>query len=256
MKIRMVFFAVAMSLFLAGCASRVTSSQGEALMDQVSQSSDVYLGYQPVDPVPVSIVTRYDKEKKQEIKCHWESLLPADKLALLPNQSAQVSVSKTDVNGELKYMAAAVSGAAGGYSVTMDYMKYRIDDVFDDSGRQLGSGKIGVGLRIKAEVVTSSASLNLGSLFALGVAAEANNLNGSISVEVIGIDSQDVTDLLPLSANIDQTSIQNSLQALASIKAKMWDKTTVTPQVIAFRQAVPGSIMAMKSRIEEQGLAK
>ena len=252
MKVRTLCAVVVASFLLAGCASRVSQPQGAALIDQVSLSPGQYLGYQPVDPVPVTWVERYDKTKGQFVRCAWESLASAEKLALLPNQSAQVSVLRTEDNGELKFMTAAVSGSVGSYTVIMDYMKYRVDDVYDDSGLQpLGNGKIGVGLRIKAEVVTADASVNLGSLFALGLAAKANQLQGNISVDVIGIDSQDVTDLLPLSANIDQSSIQGSLQALASIKAKMWDETTVTPQVIAFRQAQANSIPKLKMQIEK-----
>jgi len=77
-------------------------------------------------------------------------------------------------------------------------MKYRVEDVSegaDGSGESLGTARIGVGLRIKAVVQTTEVGLNLGSLIAIGA-------------EVIGIDSPDVTNLIPLTSEIDQTSIQ------------------------------------------------
>ena len=202
-----------------------------------------YLGYIPIDPLPVSMVSVYDHESNRNKEVYWKSITNADTVrSLLPLQSAQVSISKIDANGKINYTAASLSGEVGSYKVIMDYMKYMIQDVYDNDHKYIGSGRIGVGLRIKAEIVTSKVNLNVGSITAMGLEASMSNLSGGISIDIIGIDSENVTNLIPLTSEIDQSSIQSALQALASIKSKLWEKETrITPHLVAVQQSVPDS---------------
>ncbi len=61
---------------------------------------------------------------------------------------------------------------------------------------------------------------------------------------VIGNDSRDVTNLIPITSQLDQTSIQSALQALAAVKTKMWDsgETTLTPYIVAVQQRRDNSV--------------
>ena len=52
--------------------------------------------------------------------------------------------------------------------------------------------RVGVGLRIRAQVVTDKSNLNLGSIANIGLEASNGNLRGGISVDIVGIDSKDV----------------------------------------------------------------
>ena len=228
-------------------------------------SPEVYRGYQPIDPLPAETVMVYNKTAQEMQPALWASMLDENSVVrnLLPLQSAEVSVSQTDVSGELGYLTASVSGQNGTYIVTMDYMKYRVEDVSegaDGSGESLGTARIGVGLRIKAVVQTTEVGLNLGSLIAIGAEARRGTLRGGISVDVIGIDSPDVTNLIPLTSEIDQTSIQGALQALASIKTKISeDDTRLTPHVVAIRQAKCGAAQRIKDSTaiaRERGIAR
>ena len=202
-----------------------------------------YLSYQPIDPQPVSKVMVFDNAANAMTEVYWRSIDDEDQVrSYLPLQSAIVSVSKTDQDGKVTYATASLSGSKGTYDVIMDYMKYRVEDVYGSSGEFLGNGRIGVGLRIKANVVTTKKNLNLGSIASIGAEANQNNITGGISVDIIGIDSKDVTNLVPLTSEIDQTSIQSALQALAAIKTKLWeDDTDITPHLIAIRQAKPNT---------------
>lgn len=232
-------------LTFAGCA---TINKQPSATDDLRNSPGMFLGYQPADPVPVEKVERFKDGRMENV--FWASLPDDEKRKLLPIQSSQVFVQKTDVSGKVGYLTAAVSGARGSYTVFMDYMKYLVEDVHDNTGRFLGSAKTGVGLRVKATVVTNSADLNLGGLLNIGLEAKLGNLKGEISIDVVGIDSPDVINLVPLSSEIDQTSIQTALQALASIKAKIGDQsTTLTPHLIAFKQASEGSGEELKNQI-------
>jgi hypothetical protein len=203
--------------------------------------SDQYLGYIPIDPLPVAKVRVYDPDLNLNKEVYWKSIKDNDLIrSLLPLQSAQVAISKIEASGKVNYTGASLSGDVGSYKVIMDYMKYRIADAYDKNGQYLGSGRIGIGLRIKAELVTSKANLNLGSISAIGLEANMNNLSGGISIDIIGIDSEHVTNLIPLTSEIDQTSIQSALQALASIKSKLWEEeTNITPHLVAIQQSIP-----------------
>ncbi|MBI3777859.1 MAG: hypothetical protein HY274_02930 [Gammaproteobacteria bacterium] len=237
---RQVYCLVCILSALSGCAS----------VSVAPIASESYLGYQPIDPVPAPKVKVYDNAKNAEKEIFWESIKNGDaKRALLPIQSAQVAVTKTDISGKATYLTAAVSGEAGSYKVVMDYMKYRVEDVYDVNHVLVGSGRVGVGLRINAEVVTTKSNLDLSGIMAIGVNASEGNLRGGISVDVIGIDSKDVTNLIPLTASIDQSSIQAALQALASIKTKLWETTTITPHLVAILPAQPSKQREIKMQL-------
>jgi hypothetical protein len=230
------YVVIAAIMLLAGCTSQNNERISAATQDK--NSPDVFLGYQAIDPLPVDKVALYDKSANQMKETYWAETNDVTVRDLLPLQSAQVFVTKNDISGKVSYLTAAISGETGSYTVIMDYIKYRVEDIVDDANDEyLGSARIGVGLRIKAVVVTSKAGLNLGGLMGIGLEAKQGNLRGGISVDVIGIDSESVTNLIPLTSEIDQTSIQSALQALASIKTKIYDdKTKLTPHLVAIKQ--------------------
>jgi hypothetical protein len=138
------------------------------------------------------------------------------------------------VSGGLTYLPASVSAEKGDYRVVMDYMKYRDEPIVDSDGKVLGNGRVGIGLRLVAELSTAKADLNLGSLLVIGVNAKLGYLKGSLYVNVIGMDSSDITNLIPLTSVIDETAIQAALQSLAAVKSKIHDNATLlTPHVVA-----------------------
>jgi len=181
----------------------------------------------------------------------WQSLPDAKSTRrLLPLQTAQFAVRKTDVSGQVTYLVSSLSGERGSYEVIMDYMKYRVEDAYGANGDCIGNARVGVGLRIKALVVTNKANLNFGSITAIGLQASLGHLSGGISVDVVGIDSEAVTNLIPLTSEIDETAIQSALQALASIKSKLWeDDTTITPHVVAIRQSKPNQKAEIRKQV-------
>lgn len=214
--------------------------------------SNKYLGYKPIDPFPVTTVKYYSEGIIEDV--YWESIDESEvRRKLLPLQSAQVSVSESNSSGKISYLDGSVSGEKGSYEVIMDYMKYRVENLFDTNGKFLGSGRIGVGLRIRAQVVTDSSNLNLGSIANIGLEASNGNLRGGISVDIIGIDSKDVTNLIPLTSEINQTSIQAALQALASIKSKLWDDINITPHLVAIKQAEAGTEDKIRGSVSSFG---
>ncbi len=245
-------------LTLSGCAfDQVKPAAND------SGSPENFLGYQPIDPLPAKSVTFYDPSTKREVTVPWGSLEQGSGAGtntvntnavtinrLLPLQSARVSVQKRDTSGKVSYLTSSISQSAGTYDVVMDFMKYRVRQAYTGDGRYSGDAIVGVGLRIRATVVTTKRGLNFSSLVGLGVEASQGNLTGSISVDVYGIDSPDVTNLIPLTTEIDQTSIQNALQGLAAIKAKLWQNDTrLYPHVLGIRQASANQIYNIERQV-------
>jgi len=209
--------------------------------------------YQPIDPLPVAKVKVFNSANNNEEELFWGAITDNDeKRKLLPIQSAQVSVMQASSSVSVKYITSAIAAEAGFYTVVMDYMKYRVEQVLDENNTFIGNGRIGVGLRIRANVQTKSADINLGSLLALGLEAQNGNLSGSLSVDVIGIDSEGVTNLIPLTSEIDQTAIQSALQALASVKAKIWDDDIdLTPHLVAITDADASKQETIRQKLNE-----
>jgi hypothetical protein len=256
MRIKLAIVLIAVCFAVIGCNGSLlnpnsSGNQSGKPTPGMAVIAENFLGYQPIDPIPVSKVTIFDPDSGSEKDVFWQSLSDAEsRRRLLPLQTAQFSVRKTDFLGQVTYLVSSLSAERGSYEVIMDYMKYRVEDSYGADGGYIGNARIGVGLRIKASVVTNEANLNLGSITAIGLQASLGHLSGGISVDVVGIDSESVTNLIPLTSEINETAIQAALQALASIKSKLWDaETTITPHAVAIRQAKPNQETNIRKQV-------
>jgi hypothetical protein len=101
---------------------------------------------------------------------------------------------------------------------------------------------IGVGLRLTAKVFVLEGSVNLSSLGSLAAGAEAGKLTGSLTVQTLGITGDNVAISLPLPSEINQTTIQNAILSLGSIKAILYDNenTKTTPRVVGIYNPIGG----------------
>lgn len=223
----LLVLCIVSTLFLTSCVTTITEADLRSAAD--------YRAFVPIDPLPSPTVV-YTNDQGQTVATAWASLSNDERRKLLPNQTATMTTYKLDVSGEAQYLTSGVSGKAGVYRVVTDYAQYRTDPLVNGSGNELGKGRVGVGLRIKAEIQTFKAGVDLGSLIALGFAAKANKIRGRLEVHALGINSPEITTLFPTPSTIDETSIQKALEALAVIKSKLGDSATnLTPQVIAIR---------------------
>ncbi len=221
---------VSVSIVVSGCA---TTDISERAFNASVLGANGYKEFVPVDPIESPRVTYYDSTGTSVTKA-WAQLSNKQIRDILPNIYTDISVAKRDVSGNLTYLVAKSTAEAGNYRVVMDYTKYRPESVVDgNSKKELGLGRIGVGLRMTADIQTTKSNIDLGSLFALGVAASLNKLSGTLSVQILGIGTDDVDSLTLTNAKIDETSIQKTLEGMAAIKSKIADsKTTLTPQVL------------------------
>lgn len=101
---------------------------------------------------------------------------------------------------------------------------------------------IGVGLRLTASVFIQKGSVNLSSLGALAAGAEAGKLTGSLTVQTLGITGDNISTSLPLPSEINQTTVQNAILSLGSIKAVLYDKvnTKLTPRIVGLYNPIGG----------------
>lgn len=100
----------------------------------------------------------------------------------------------------------------------------------------------GVGLRLTASITVRKGNVNLSSLGSIAANAEAGNLTGSLIVQTLGITGRSISTSLPLPSELNQTTVQNAILALGSIKAILYDKenTTVTPRVVGIYNPIGG----------------
>ncbi len=191
--------------------------------------SDVFV---PIEPYP------YDEFWNEEME-YFDldgdgNVNREEELFSFPNEAVQVRILKFDRSGSVSAPVVGLSAAGGSYEVIVDYAKYRTDR--DSEGYVYQSG---VGIRIRANIVTFDANIDVSSLFGIAAAAEANRLAGTLRFETIGISGRHTTALIPIPSEVSITSVQNALQAAVAIKAAMYDPNEVQiyPQVFAYRNA-------------------
>jgi hypothetical protein len=100
---------------------------------------------------------------------------------------------------------------------------------------------IGVGLRLTANVYVKKGNVDLGSLFALGLAAKSEKVSGTLVIQTLGVSGPEISGLIPMPGEISESTIQNAILSLASIKAKMYDpKTDISPRVVGVYNTLGG----------------
>ncbi len=175
-------------------------------------------------------------------------------IQFLPNEAVYVTITKIDSEGAISYGPASVSVSKGQYTVTLDYAKFTTLKVYDGaSGSCDGFAKVGVGLRVTANIKTNKSNLDIGSLFGLGLAAKRDKLVGTLSVDVIGLESQEITTIIPLPSEISPSSIQTVLQSIATIKSKIYDAhTRLYPQIVSVKNTSGCTASSIIKQIDEK----
>lgn len=100
---------------------------------------------------------------------------------------------------------------------------------------------IGIGFRLKAHVTVLSGTVNLSSLASITAAVKSNTATGTMSVQTLGVTGKAARSNLLFLDKIDETTIQNAIQVLASIKASIESDsqdTRLSPRIIGFHNTV------------------
>jgi hypothetical protein len=217
-------------LALGGCATQFPVP--DTLGDPKNAGN---YGYHPLDPLPVNLTV--DKTKV---------------LDAMPDETIRIAVGTVSVDGGITFGPAKIGAEGKNYVVVLDYIKFGTDSfavaLSGEKGNRVATlvkasdapkanavvpVYIGVGLRLTANIYVKKGSVDLGSLFALGVAAKAEKVSGTLVIQTLGVSGPEISGLIPMPGEISESTIQNAILALASIKAKMYDtKTLITPRVV------------------------
>jgi len=159
-------------------------------------------------------------------------------IAFLPNETVYSTLEKRHGSAGIQYGPASVTAEAGSYTVTLDYAKFTTLKYTLNNENCAGFTKVGVGMRITAKIATFEAGVDVSSLIGLGIAAKTGKLIGQLSIDIIGMESKQITDLVTLPVDISESSIQTALQSLSAIKSKMYDENTnLHPQILAIKNS-------------------
>jgi len=237
MKCKAPLLVIFMIAF-AGCASwQVPPTLGDP---KITQS----YGYHPMDPLPV------------ELK--FEGNLTNDRLLnSLPDETMRLAVGEISGSGGITFGPATAGYKGKSYVVVLDYIKFNTKSfgvklsteeksmkatlVRDYEADLIVPVYVGVGLRLTANVTVNEGSVNLGSLFALGLAAQAKQIAGTFVVQTLGISGESISTIIPMPAEINSSTIQNAILSLGTIKAKMYEAdTNITPRVVGVYNTLGG----------------
>lgn len=175
----------------------------------------------------------------------WSSLSQDDVRNELLISEASTAIYERNESGSLSYLGAAATVGRGEYRIDKYVTSYRNEPcVLEDES--LGLQRVGVGVRVAIDVVSRSRKVDLGSLIALGVAAEQNKINGRIRIRSWGVNSSNRTLNALISTanvNIDEDGIQDALAALTIGEALLDDDddTQLSPLTFAIVERSNGA---------------
>jgi hypothetical protein len=226
---RALFLAVPL-LFFAGCTvPRATLPQTDA-----AQQQGPSYGYRPLDPLSANL---QHSLKVPVTNCRI--------LELFPDETVRLAIGQLDASGNISYGVAKAGYQGNHYTVVLDYTKTDTRSLSATgnqaaiaSGADSMAGRqvptyVGIGLRLSANLTVNSGTVDLANLIAIGAAAQAKQLSGTLVIQTLGISGETVASAIPIPSEISESSIQNALVAIGTIKSKIYDdRTSISPRVI------------------------
>lgn len=111
---------------------------------------------------------------------------------------------------------------------------------------------VGLGLRVSANINSVKSNANISGLGIIGAEAEANNLQGSLVIQTLGVNGKAVAAALPIQSELNRTTAQNAIVAIGTIKALLHsDDTWIAPRVVGLYLPFPGGKALVNALISE-----
>jgi hypothetical protein len=230
--------SLATLLFLV-FATSVSAQFLSSRPDNYAVNAENYIDFIPIAPVQIKtdVIVATSNNEIKEVSTLQMSMDKQSVLNFLPNESMETTIQQFNQDGSVSYLYSGRSVKKGTYRLIVDYNKYIIQTV-EGSGNDscVGYAKIGVGLRIVANVNALKNNIDISSLVALGAAAARGEVSGSVGYQVVGIESKEITAVIPINSEITSSINQVFLQAIGVVKAKVYDSATrLYPQIIAVK---------------------
>lgn len=216
-----------------------------------------YEGFIPQEPViytgdiPVWNLTREETASKESM---LKLINQQEKLKrLLPDFNIDFYIRKVEQDGSILYGISAITGSPGAYEITYDITKSTTVPLSATAPTVATSPssfiKVGVGIRIKAVVITSKPNIEVSNLNQLAIAEANGDLKGGLSFQLFGLVGEEVINMAPNStAMINRNSIDSFMQSIAILKSRIYDeKTSVVPRIFSVQRNsgdIPLSIVA------------
>lgn len=266
---RVIIYCLLLTLTLTstGCKSIKEVNNASAVNDQINEQLFALKGYQPIDPISVdqstvtndSIIEYFPNEAT---RIAVGKVTRNGSLSFGSNGITHKGESYTVIIDYIKYHTTSIPALysfAQKYDADKIYRSERFKTMFGqiNNDKKLKSGEVvdsifsenlndqkikipvyvGVGLRIQANIVVlkDSLNINLASLYNLGLAASQNQINGTLIVQTLGISGKQISSAIPIPDKINESTIQNAITSLATIKSKLYDsETNIKPQIVGF----------------------
>ncbi|MCU4677711.1 hypothetical protein N7931_19050 [Catenovulum sp. 2E275] len=185
-----------------------------------------------LEPVSLSVKDVEKLNKQNELilpTFNQLDLAQRSKFALyeLANHEVITNTYVFKADGKLEYLGSKLAASGQKILFQQDYTSYKNVDV---NGKRK---KVGILLRLEAELVTKKADLNLNGIFAIGAAASSGSASGRLRLKVYGLSGEAISLAIPAPSDISEQSLLNAFTAIATIKSKIYeDNVFVIPQDI------------------------
>lgn len=227
------------TLLLVALSTSISAQFLSSKPDNYAVTAENYIDFIPIAPIQIKADV-ISATSNNEIKAQTTLQMSMDKQSVInfiPNESMETTIQRFNADGTVSYLYSGRSLKKGTYRLIVDYNKYIIQSI-EGSGNDscVGYAKIGVGLRIVANINALKNNIDISSLVALGAAAARGEVSGSVGYEVVGIESKEITAVIPINSEITSSINQVFLQAIGVVKGKIYDSSTrLYPQVIAIK---------------------
>ncbi|WP_052483784.1 hypothetical protein [Flavobacterium sp. MEB061] len=274
------FILFLLSISIISCTS-INDNKASKLNDKINESLFALKGYQPIDPISINdskiktdtIINYFPNEAARV------AVGTVNKNGTITFGPATIAVSGQSYTVIIDYIKYHTTSIPARYSYQQQYgsEKTDIEETLEtqfgiiksqksfkitysqDSTRSANVNEqeikipvyVGVGLRIQANitVLKDSVGINLGSLYNLGVAASQNKINGTLIIQTLGISGKQISSAIPIPDKINESTIQNAIISLATIKSKLYDNDTrIKAHVVGF--GLPFNMNSAKDLIE------
>lgn len=101
---------------------------------------------------------------------------------------------------------------------------------------------VGLGLRMAANITVNNGEVDISAIPSLAAKTTTGQVSGSLVVQTLGLTGQSITGALPLPNELNQTTVQNALLSIGTMKAMLNDpNTTVSPRIVGFDNIIGGN---------------
>lgn len=107
------------------------------------------------------------------------------------------------------------------YVAQSDFMQYTEKEIEGNKKR------IGYLIRIQADISSIESNVNLNGLFALGVAAKAKQISGSLAVQIYGLSGNQIAGIVNQQFTLTEESLMRAIEGVAVLKSKIQDTAII-----------------------------